>query len=88
MRMVAVAATAIALLGDQHPVRVAAARRRARRRHATAAVTPAASHEPRRGADGGACMANAKPANWDFKLKDLDGKEVELASFKGAKSCC
>ena len=28
-------------------------------------------------------MANAKQANWDFKFKDIDGKEVELASFKG-----
>ena len=37
----------------------------------------------RRRRDAGACMANAKPANWDFKLKDLDGKEVSLASFKG-----
>jgi thiol-disulfide isomerase/thioredoxin len=27
-------------------------------------------------------MADAKPANWDFKLKDMDGKEVSLASFK------
>ena len=32
---------------------------------------------------GAACMANPKPANYDFKLKDLDGKEVSLASFKG-----
>ena len=27
-------------------------------------------------------MADAKPANWDFKLKDMDGKEVLLSSFK------
>ena len=27
-------------------------------------------------------MADAKPANWDFKLKDMDGKEVALSSFK------
>ena len=47
-----------------------------------AAVTPAASHDPRR-PKRAACMANAKQANWDFKLKDIDGKEVELASFKG-----
>ena len=23
-------------------------------------------------------MANAKPANWDFTMKDIDGKEVSL----------
>ena len=46
-----------------------------------ASVTPATSHEPASGATA-ACMADAKPANWDFKLKDLDGKEVTLASFK------
>jgi thiol-disulfide isomerase/thioredoxin len=33
--------------------------------------------------DGAACMANAKPANFNFKIKDLDGKQVDLASFKG-----
>jgi thiol-disulfide isomerase/thioredoxin len=27
-------------------------------------------------------MADAKPANWEFKLKDLDGKEVPLSTFK------
>jgi thiol-disulfide isomerase/thioredoxin len=33
--------------------------------------------------DGAACMADAKPAKLDFTMKDLDGKEVSLASFKG-----
>ena len=28
-------------------------------------------------------MANAKPANMDFTLKDLDGKTVKLESYKG-----
>jgi thiol-disulfide isomerase/thioredoxin len=81
MRMIAVAATAIVLLGISIPFvwkpheDVPAA--------VAASVTPAASHEPAAGqAEGGACMADAKPANWNFKLKDLDGKEVELASFK------
>ena len=32
---------------------------------------------------GAACMANAKPAKLDFTIKDLDGKEVSLTSFKG-----
>jgi thiol-disulfide isomerase/thioredoxin len=83
MRMVAVAATAIALVAiaipfvwqDPHvdvlPEQVAAGM-----------VTPAASHEIA-GAETPGCMANAKPANLDFKLKDLEGKEVALSSFKG-----
>ncbi len=33
--------------------------------------------------NGGACMANAKPARLDFTLKDLDNKDVTLESFKG-----
>jgi thiol-disulfide isomerase/thioredoxin len=31
----------------------------------------------------GACPANAKRANLNFTLKDLENKEVSLASFKG-----
>ena len=30
-----------------------------------------------------ACAANAKPANLNFTLKDIDGKDVKLASLKG-----
>jgi peroxiredoxin len=33
--------------------------------------------------DGGACMADAKPANLNFTMQDLDGKDVPLSSFKG-----
>jgi thiol-disulfide isomerase/thioredoxin len=80
MRMIAAGATALALLGisipfvwqpdvDATPV------------SAAPTVTPAASHEPSAG-QSAACMADAKPANWNFKLKDMDGKEVELSSFK------
>jgi len=29
------------------------------------------------------CPADAKPANLDFTLKDVDGKDVSLQSFKG-----
>ena len=32
---------------------------------------------------GASCPANAKPANLNFKLKDLNNKEVDLASLKG-----
>ena len=31
----------------------------------------------------GACPANAKPANLNFTLKDLNNKDVKLSSFKG-----
>jgi thiol-disulfide isomerase/thioredoxin len=30
-----------------------------------------------------ACPADAKPANLDFTLKDVEGKDVSLQSFKG-----
>ena len=51
-----------------------------------AAMAPVASHDADahdEGQDGAACMANAKPANLNFKIKDLDGKQVDLGSFKG-----
>ena len=34
-------------------------------------------------AAGAACAADAKPANLDFTLKDVDGKDVRLADYKG-----
>lgn len=51
-----------------------------------AAMAPVASHDADahdEEQDGAACMANAKPANLNFKIKDLDGKQVDLGSFKG-----
>ena len=30
-----------------------------------------------------ACLADAKPAKLDFTMKDLDGKDVSLTSYKG-----
>jgi thiol-disulfide isomerase/thioredoxin len=81
LRMIAVAATAVALIAIAIPFvwqpndeTVAAA--------TPGGVTPAASHIVA-GAETPGCMANAQPANWNFKLKDLEGKEVSLASFKG-----
>lgn len=56
---------------------------------AAATVSPVASHDaaPAAGTEGGddgaACMANAKPANLDFTMKDLNGKDVPLSSYKG-----
>ena len=99
LRMAAMAATLIALVAIsvpfvwQHDVEAGPSGSAA-----PPAMAPVASHaSPGAGASdaapagfdaieddqGGACMANAKPANFNFKLKDLDGKEVELASFKG-----
>ena len=34
-------------------------------------------------AAGQACPANAKPANLNFTLKDINGKDVKLSSLKG-----
>ena len=34
-------------------------------------------------ASGDACPANAKPANLDFTLKDMNGKDVKLSAYKG-----
>jgi peroxiredoxin len=34
-------------------------------------------------ASGGACPANAKPANLNFTLKDVQGKNIRLADYKG-----
>jgi len=81
MRLIAIAATAIALLGisipfvwqpsaESNPV-------------ATMAddVTPAASHASSE--ESAACMADAKPANFNFTFKNLEGKDVALSSYKG-----
>jgi thiol-disulfide isomerase/thioredoxin len=46
-------------------------------------LAPVASHADVPDEPGGACEANAKPANLDFVIKDLDGKDVKLSSFKG-----
>jgi thiol-disulfide isomerase/thioredoxin len=40
-------------------------------------------HAEASGPAAAACPANAKPANFDFALKDLDNKEVKLSSLKG-----
>jgi len=85
MRMVAVAATAVALLGVSIPFVWQA--QEAPTLSAAQAPAPVASHDATpaggEGEDPGACMANAKPANMDFTMKDLDGKDVSLSSFKG-----
>jgi thiol-disulfide isomerase/thioredoxin len=82
MRMIAVGVTAVALLAISIPFVFQAHQDDPAPSAAQTSVTPAASHDVA-GAETPACMADAKPANWDFKLKNLEGKEVELSSFKG-----
>jgi thiol-disulfide isomerase/thioredoxin len=84
MRMIAVAVTAIALLAIAIPF-VWEPHVDATPGASQSTLTPSASHESAASAaaETPGCMANAKPANWDFKLKDLEGKEVSLASYKG-----
>ena len=46
------------------------------------AQAPAKAAAPKATA-GGACAADAKSANLDFTLKDVNGKDVRLADYKG-----
>src|SRR4051812_19065939 len=51
----------------------------------TAAVVAQAAQKAAapKSAAGAACAADAKPANLDFTLQDVDGKDVRLADYKG-----
>jgi thiol-disulfide isomerase/thioredoxin len=40
-------------------------------------------HDDTPAAQGGSCPANAKAANLDFTLKDINNKDVKLSSLKG-----
>ena len=88
-RTVAVAVTAVALLaiaipfvwspgedGGAASTTVAAATAGAGTAADDSSGDPAA-------ASSAACMANAKPANFDFTIKDVDGNNVSLSSYKG-----
>ena len=53
-------------------------------------MAPVASHAPdvapashETDQDGAACLADAKPANLDFTIQNLDGKNVKLSDYKG-----
>ncbi|MGE0459939.1 MAG: TlpA family protein disulfide reductase [Vicinamibacterales bacterium] len=47
-------------------------------------MAPLASHDGNATeAQGAACDADAKPANMDFTIKHLDGKDVKLSDYKG-----
>jgi len=85
MRMIAIGATAIALLGISIPFVWQPSAESDPAATLAADVTPAASHDSggEASADSAACMANAKPANFDFTMKDLEGKDVALSSYKG-----
>lgn len=79
-RMIAVAVTAVALLAIAIPF-VWQPNVEAEPASTSAAGDPPAS--PAAAEPTAACMANPKPANFDFKLKDVDGNEVSLSSYKG-----
>jgi len=83
MRMVAIGATAIALLGISIPFVWQPHAQSDPAATIAADVTPAPSHETATATASGACMADAKPANFDFTFKDLDGKSVPLSTYKG-----
>ena len=81
-RMVAVAVTAVALLAIAIPF-VWQPDVEAEPAAATAsndAGAAAAAHDDPATA---ACMANPKPANFDFTMKDVDGNQVSLSAYKG-----
>ena len=84
LRLVAVAVTALALLGISIPFVWQHAEAESTVSAVAPDVTPVVSHEAEAGqAETGACMADAKPANMDFTIKDIDGKNVKLSSYKG-----
>lgn len=89
VRFAALAATVIALLAIsvpfvwQHDV---VAERSEDATAVVAGLAPVASHAGEVAEDeqsSAACEASAKPANLDFAIKDLDGKDVKLSTYKG-----
>lgn len=82
MRMIAIGATAIALLAISIPFVWQSSGEPGHVDEIAGEVTPAASHGTT-AANPDACMADAKPANFDFTMKDLDGKDVPLSTYKG-----
>ena len=81
MRTVAVAATALALLAIAIPFVWEPGEEKLAATAGPSDVAPAASHESTEAT--AACMADAKPANFNFKMKDVDGNEVSLETYKG-----
>jgi thiol-disulfide isomerase/thioredoxin len=89
VRLAAFAATVIALLAIsvpfvwQHDVDAGADEAGTALVAEPRGLAPVASHDGGGAEQGGACMADAKPAPLDFTMKDLDGRDVSLTSFKG-----
>jgi thiol-disulfide isomerase/thioredoxin len=85
VRRVAIGATAVALLAISIPFVWQPGTESGPAAATAADISPATSHATAadESAETAACMANAKPANFDFTLKDLDGKSVPLSSYKG-----
>lgn len=88
MRLVAVAATAIALLAISIPFVWQPTAESDPAATLAVDVTPAASHDSTAApadlvAATAGCMANPKPANFDFTIKDLEGRDVALSAYKG-----
>jgi thiol-disulfide isomerase/thioredoxin len=85
LRMAAMVATVLALLAIsmpfvwQHNVEAEPMASAAPNPLASVDAVPVSAEQE----DGAACMANAKPANLNFTLKDIDGKDVTLSQFKG-----
>jgi thiol-disulfide isomerase/thioredoxin len=87
VRFAALAATVIALLAIsvpfvwQHDV-VAERSEEANAAAVVGSMAPVASHAEGEQSSA-ACEADAKPANLDFAIKDLEGKDVRLSAYKG-----
>jgi thiol-disulfide isomerase/thioredoxin len=86
-RTAAVIVTAIALLAIAIPF-VWSPNEEAAANTETPAATAAApagtqAAAPASEESGAACMANAKQANFDFTMKDVDGNDVSLTAYKG-----
>src|SRR5512134_2346688 len=87
VRFAAFAATVIALLAIsvpfvwQHDVEA----ERSASSAPVVTLAPLASHDESAAGEeqGAACDADAKPANMDFTIKHLDGKDVKLSDYKG-----
>lgn len=86
-RMVAVLVTAVALLAIAIPFVWSPNEEGGAPPSLTLAAGPAAATtsaaQPASADSGAACMANAKPANFDFTIKDVDGNNVSLSTYKG-----
>lgn len=89
VRLAAFAATFIALLAISVPFvwqhDVGAEPEEAASTAPAPAMSPLASHDDANvdAPAGAACMADAKPANMDFTIKSLEGKDVKLSAYKG-----